>query len=107
MQKSVTDGEITVTVEEAERISKQFSEMQSTAALAGEFLQRKKADIVKMFVRTESETAADVFIKALSKLSPEELFKLYSEGKSLTEKAEVQLSGSVIKQSDKNSYFIV
>lgn len=107
LQKPVTDGEITVTVEEAERISKQFSEMQSAVSSAGEFLQRKKADIVKMFICAEAEAAADVFLKALSNLSPDELFKLYSEGKNLTEKAEVQLSGAAVKQSNKNSYFIV
>ena len=107
LQKSVSDGEITVTVEEAECISKQFAELQSVALAAGEFLQRKKADIVKMFVTDASEKAADVFLKALSNLEPDELFKLYSEGKNLTEKAEVQLGGAVAKQPKKNSYFIV
>lgn len=107
LQKSVLDGEITVTVEEAEHISKQFAELQSVALAAGEFLQRKKADIVKMFVTDASEKAADVFLKALSNLPPDELFKLYSEGKNLTEKAEVQLNGTVKKESKKNSYFIV
>ena len=107
LQKSVLDGEITVTVEEAEHISKQFAELQSVALAAGEFLQRKKADIVKMFVTDASEKAADVFLKALSNLEPDELFKLYSEGKNLTEKAEVQLNGTVKKESKKNSYFIV
>ncbi len=107
LQKSVTDGEITVTVEEAERISKEFCELKEVALAAGEFLQRKKSDIVKMFVNPESETAAEVFLKALSKLPPEELFKLYSEGKTLHEKAELQLSGTTSKQNKKNSYFIV
>ncbi len=107
LQKSVSDGEITVTVEEAERISKQFAELQNVALAAGEFLQRKKADIVKMFVTDASEKAADVFLKALSNLQPDELFKLYSEGKNLTEKAEVQLNGAIKKESKKNSYFIV
>lgn len=107
LQKSVLDGEITVTVEEAEHISKQFAELQNVALAAGEFLQRKKADIVKMFVTDASEKAADVFLKALSNLEPDELFKLYSEGKNFTEKAEVQLNGTVKKESKKNSYFIV
>lgn len=107
LQKSVLDGEITVTVEEAERISKQFADLQTVALAAGEFLQRKKADIVKMFVTDASEKATDVFLKALSNLPPDELFKLYSEGKNLTEKAEVQLNGAIKKESKKNSYFIV
>lgn len=107
LQKSVSDGEITVTVEEAERISKQFADLQTVALAAGEFLQRKKADIVKMFVTDASEKATDVFLKALSNLPPDELFKLYSEGKNLTEKAEVQLNGAIKKESKKNSYFIV
>ncbi len=107
LQKSVFDGEITVTVEEAESIAKQFSQLQSIALAAGEFLQRKKSDIVKMFINVGSETAADVFLKALSNLSPDELFKLYTEGKSLHEKAEVQLGSATAKESKKNSYFIV
>ena len=60
-----------------------------------------------MFVTDASEKAADVFLKALSNLEPDELFKLYSEGKNLTEKAEVQLNGAIKKESKKNSYFIV
>ena len=64
--------------------------------------------IVKMFLPNATEAAEDMFLKALNKLSPDELFNLYKEGKANSTLVEVQLKSKNIKQTKKsNSYFMV
>ncbi len=108
VEKYLVDGEITLTEAEAESISKQFEALRQTAEAAGEFLEHRKMSIVKMFMPNATESAEDMFLKALNKLSPDELFKLYKEGKAMNSQAEVQLKSKNTKQTKKsNSYFMV
>lgn len=108
IEKCLVDGEIILTEAEIENISKQFENLKATAEAAGEFLERRKMSIVKMFLPNATEAAEDMFLKALNKLSPDELFNLYKEGKANSTLVEVQLKSKNIKQTKKsNSYFMV
>ncbi len=107
--KSAQNGEVILTVEEAREITKQLEHFESLAAAAGEFLNGKKAGIAKMFLQDAPDTAIDMFMKALDRLSPEELFKLYNEGEAATEKATSQLmrKRKATPETRKNSFFII
>lgn len=108
IEKSVTGGEVVLTAEEAARLSGSIESLKKTAGLAGEFLQRRKSGIVRMFMPNCTEKAEDMFLKALDRLEPDELFSLYYEGKTASDTAEVQLSTKRGKRTDSsNSFFIV
>lgn len=108
IEKSVSDGEVVLTAEEAKRLSERISDIQKNAELAGEFLQRRKSGIVRMFMPNVTTTAEDIFLKALDRLEPQELFALYSEGNAMNGTAETQLTVKHDKQQgSSNSYFIV
>ncbi len=107
--KSVFDGEVTLSIEEAKALSKQINELSETAALAGEFLESRKAQIIKAFMPSATDSATDTFMKALNRLDPCELFKLYSEVESRNECAVSQLAAKKGKTENgqKNSFFII
>ncbi len=109
LTKSVENGEIMITVEEAELLSKHFESLKKAAETAGRFLEGKKAGIVKMFLPNANDSAADMFMKALDRLEPDELFTLYSEGESMTEKGLSQLMKKPNRANtgNQNSFFIV
>lgn len=109
IKKSASEDEVTFSVDEAIRLSQYIVSLQKSADLAGEFLQGKKQEIVKMFMPSVNSSAAEMFLKALDRLEPEELFKLYSEGERLDDIAMPQLSKrKEQKQNNKsNSFFIV
>lgn len=109
LTKSVFDGEITISVEEAKALSKKFTELSNTADMAGEFLESRKAQIVKAFMPSAKDTATDIFMKALDRLEPCELFKLYTEIEDRTKTAKSQLSTAKGKtlNGEKNSFFII
>lgn len=109
VKKSVENGEIVLSTDEAAEISRQFSRLSALAATAGEFLKSKKAGIVKGLMPDATEQAVDVFMKALDRLEPDELFELYAESEAATEKAVSQLMRSPKgnHEARKNSFFII
>ncbi len=109
LTKSVFEGEVTLSVEEAESLSKQMAELSETVTFAGEFLESRKAQILKAFMPSATDIATDTFMKALDRLEPCELFKLYSEIENRNESSVSQLATKKGKTSncDKNSFFII
>ncbi len=107
--KSAENGEVVLSVEEATEVIKQLKHLSGLAEAAGDFLKSKKAGIVKMFLPDAPDTTVDMFMKALDRLQPDELFELYSEGEALTEKASAQLMRASKAKPDnhKNSFFVI
>lgn len=107
--KTLKNGVVTFSEEEATNLEKQFEQLRSVAAAAGEFLRSKKAFIVKQVMPSATDTAVDVFMKLLDRLEPEELFGLYAECEKQNEPIASQLAvkRSTADKSSKNSYFIV
>lgn len=109
LTKSVENGEITLTVEEANELKTNFEKFSELAFTAGEFLKNKKLEIVKMLLPEANDTVTDMFMKALDKFEPDELFGLYREGEAMTEKCTSQLmrSAKTTTETRKNSFFII
>lgn len=107
--KSVACGEGLLTAKQAEAMLSDYERLSAAAEEAGVFLKAKKSEILRMFAVDCSESAALLFMKALDRLEPEELYRLYSDGQKRTENAVPQLSSSV-KAAAKlkgNKYFMV
>ena len=103
--KSVVDGEVVLSLDEALQLNKMFCELQNTVDLAGEFLKSRKQQLVKTFVPEASEDAELMFMRALDRLNPEELFALYSEGERKNEKGVSQLQRKSVGAPLKNNNF--
>ena len=109
LTKSVENGEITLSIEEATELQTKLEKFSELAFTAGEFLKNKKLEIVKMLLPEANDAVTDMFIKALDKFEPDELFGLYREGEAMTEKCTSQLMRGKKSTSEthKNSFFII
>lgn len=109
IEKSLDGGEIVLTEEEAERLRQGFEELKSTADKAGEFLKRRKASIIEMLAPDCTDEAERILLKALEFLDSDELFRLYGEGKSLTDVPQSQLfcKNDAKAENKSNEFFMV
>lgn len=110
LKKSVYGGEVVLSFDEAKALSERLDELKEAARSAGEFISKKKSEIIEMYLPGAGEAVADTFCKALDRLEPEELYKLYSEGCKAEDAAVPQLAvpAKKNKQSkEANSFFIV
>lgn len=107
--KSFISGEVQFTTEQAEALLKEFEELSELASEAGEFLRSKKQEIIKMFAKDCPKDSAMLFMKALDRLEPEELYKLYSSGIKIGQTAVPQLKNDALVSNvkQKNELFIV
>ncbi len=79
IEKQVCDGEVTFTVEEAKALYARALSLSKQAEAAGEFLSSRKLGIIKQIAPEAKDGTADLLLKALDSLEPQELFRLYSE----------------------------
>ena len=77
--KAAQKGKVTLTVLEAQELSKQFKELYETAEAAGEFLKNQKLGLIKTIVPEASECVEELMLKALDRLEPSELFRFKNE----------------------------
>lgn len=106
--KSVSEGRLTLSESQAELLLKDFEQLNSLAAEAGEFLKRKKREIVSSIAPECSEKAFGLLLKALDRLEPEELYKLYGESSRSDIPEAPQLKpGSNKKDNQSNKFFMV
>ena len=77
--KSAQKGKISLTILEAQELSKQFKELYETAEAAGEFLKNQKLDLIKTIIPDASECVEELMLKALNRLEPSELFRFKNE----------------------------
>ncbi len=109
IEKKLDGGEVVLTAEEAECLRYSFEELKTTADKAGEFLKRRKAMIIEMLAPDCTDEAERLLLKALESLESDELFRLYGEGKALTDEPRSQLfcknDGKAEKAS--NEFFMV
>lgn len=108
MSKSVENGTVMLTAAEAEELRDSIAALKKTAESAGEFLKRRKTEVMSLFSRNCSDEAEQMIMKALDSLEPQELYKLYGEAKRVGEKAEAQLFSKKQRAfTGSNSDFIV
>ena len=107
--KSAASGDSTITAEQADAILCEFEYLSNVAAEAGEFLRSKKQEIIKMFAADCPSSATEVFMKALDRLEPDELYKLYSSGIKKDEIVAPQLKNAAPKsqKTQANKLFMV
>lgn len=106
--KSAAMGDCVISAKQAEMLLEDFDRLNSLAAEAGEFLKRKKKEILSVFAPDCSDKATGLLLKALDNLEPEELYKLYGEGKRSNETLVPQLkSATGKKDKDSNKFFMV
>ncbi len=106
--KSAAKGEVSISKTHAEMLLENIEEMKACAVEAGEFLKRRKKEILSNFAPDCTTTATKLFLKALDRLEPEELYALYSEGVSKKSLPEPQLKiNAGKKDSDQNKFFMV
>lgn len=107
--KQFQDGEVVLNAEEIESLSKYIEQLKSTAQSAGEFIAKRKSDIISVYLPDANEAAINTFCKALDLLDTADLFKLYNEGCRMSDKCVPQLLPNVKNNNSKqkNSLFIV
>lgn len=107
--KSAALGEVALTAEQAEALLGDFDRLSGLAAEAGEFLKAKKRDILGMFAPGCSDSASAVLMKALDRLEPEELYRLYNDGIKKDEVVAPQLKSAVkeTRKTQANKFFMV
>ena len=106
--KSVSTGGMTLSEKQAELLLNDFEQLNELAAEAGEFLKRKKKEIVSSIAPGCSEKTTLLLLKALDRLEPDDLYKLYGESaKSATPEAPQLKSSFNKKENNSNRFFMV
>ena len=107
--KSLSNGEVSLSAVEAAALSAKFDELKAESLKAGEFIGRKKLEIIEAFIPTADDAATAVFMKALDRLETDELYKLYNIGIATKEISKPQLAVKKNSKQDNkhNNVFIV
>ena len=106
--KSVSSDGVMLSQSQAELLLKDFEQLNELAAEAGEFLKRKKRDIVSSIAPECSEKTLSLLLKALDRLEPEELYKLYGEStKSAIPEAPQLKALNCKNDNNSNKFFMV
>ena len=107
--KSVSAGELTLSKSQAEGLLRSFEELNEVAAEAGEFLKRRKRDILSALVPDCTDGVTGLMLKALDRLEPEELYRLYGETTKSATLAAPQLRSAATAKNGKdlNRFFVI
>lgn len=109
IEKRLENGHLTLSESEAKGLSEYINGLCDTAAKAGDFLRRKKDEILSAYLKDTESLAADVLSKALDSVEPEELFMLYLSGVKPDGATEFQLAAhtSERKAKTQNGKFMI